>query len=221
MTAASAPLHQWVADRPGAEVRAALERLREAEDVVTIAVMPDVHLAREVCVGVALATASRLIPAAVGSDIGCGMAAIAFDGDADSCAAIVERGPQLLAALAKAVPIIRKAMEGLTDEDGWVSLGVIGQRLGNIAPDFDSRTYGSSKLSDAIRRTGAFELEMDDANHMRVRLKPAGGKSRAARPAETAETAEAPPADDAPKPKPKPRSRAKSKPRVKPAPAED
>lgn len=107
MTAASAPLHQWVADRPGAEVRAALERLREAEDVVTIAVMPDVHLAREVCVGVALATASRLIPAAVGSDIGCGMAAIAFDGDADSCAAIVERGPQLLAALAKAVPIIR------------------------------------------------------------------------------------------------------------------
>jgi len=105
-------------------------------------------------------------------------------------------------APSRAVPIIRKAMEGLTDEDGWVSLGVIGQRLGNIAPDFDSRTYGSSKLSDAIRRTGAFELEMDDANHMRVRLRPGNGKSR--KEADETETAEP---EAAPKPKAKPRAR--------------
>ena len=70
-----------------------------------------------------------------------------------------------------AVPIIRRAMEGMGDEDGWVSLGVIGQRLGNMAPDFDARTYGASKLSDVIRRSGAFDLEKGDSNHMRVRLK--------------------------------------------------
>ena len=105
-----APIHQWVAKRPGAEVRTALERLRRAEGVAAIAVMPDVHLASEVCVGVALATESRLLPAAVGSDIGCGMAALAFEAGSDtdpSLDAVRERGPQLLAAIAKVVPIIR------------------------------------------------------------------------------------------------------------------
>ncbi|MEO0681912.1 MAG: NYN domain-containing protein [Pseudomonadota bacterium] len=116
-------------------------------------------------------------------------------------------------APSRAVPIIRKAMEGLADEDGWVSLGVIGQRLGNIAPDFDSRTYGSSKLSDAIRRTGAFELEMDDANHMRVRLRPTNGKKK-----DEGEEAAAKPAPAAAKPKSRSRKPAAKK---TPAKAED
>ncbi|MEM6441445.1 MAG: NYN domain-containing protein [Pseudomonadota bacterium] len=123
-------------------------------------------------------------------------------------AVAASRGAARLEAPSKAVPIIRKAMEGLTDEDGWVSLGVIGQRLGNIAPDFDSRTYGSSKLSDAIRRSGAFELEMDDANHMRVRLKPVNGKSKTSRKAAEAEEE---PAAAAAKTEPKPRAKARSR----------
>ena len=36
-------------------------------------------------------------------------------------------------------------------EDGWVGLGVVGQRLANIASDFDPRTYGYRKLSDLVR----------------------------------------------------------------------
>lgn len=99
-----AAMHTWVATRPDADVRAALERLRHADDVVAIAVMPDVHLASEVCVGVALATTSRLLPAAVGSDIGCGMTAIAFDVEAERA---VEEAPRILAALSAAVPVIR------------------------------------------------------------------------------------------------------------------
>ena len=83
-------------------------------------------------------------------------------------AATAPRKPE---APSRAVPVIRKAMESMQDEDGWVSLGVIGQRVGNLAPDFDSRTYGSAKLSDLIRRAGAFEMEKDDANHVRVRLR--------------------------------------------------
>lgn len=103
----------------------------------------------------------------------------------------------------RAVPIIRRAMEGLTDEDGWVSLGVIGQRLGNLAPDFDARTYGSSKLSDLIRRSGAFALEKDEANHMRVRLKPGNGD------APKGKAAEKPAAKAAEKPAPKGGKKAK------------
>ncbi|HVI04400.1 MAG TPA: RtcB family protein [Enhygromyxa sp.] len=99
-----APLHQWVAEKPNAEVEQALARLRRAPDVVAIAVMPDVHLASEVCVGVAIATTSVLYPAAVGSDIGCGMAAIGFDLEAESA---VARGPQILAALGAKLPVLR------------------------------------------------------------------------------------------------------------------
>jgi hypothetical protein len=41
--------------------------------------MPDVHLSREVCTGTVLATRKQLYPQAVGSYIGCGMAAIRFN----------------------------------------------------------------------------------------------------------------------------------------------
>jgi uncharacterized LabA/DUF88 family protein len=100
----------------------------------------------------------------------------------------VKSAPAKPEAPSRAVPVIRQAMEGMQDEDGWVSLGVIGQRIGNLAPDFDARTYGSAKLSDLIRRSGAFVMEKDDANHVRVRLKKTqGGKGKPkAKKAETA-----------------------------------
>jgi len=121
-------------------------------------------------------------------------------------------------APSRAVPIIRRAMEGMGDEDGWVSLGVIGQRLGNMAPDFDSRTYGAGKLSDVIRRSGAFVMEKDEANHMRVRPKKgdgrgsANGNGEAEAPAEPAEE----PAETPEKAKAKPKSRARGRSRAKP-----
>jgi tRNA-splicing ligase RtcB len=99
-----APLHQWVAEQPNAEVEQALARLRLTPDVVAIAVMPDVHLASEVCVGVALATSCTLYPAAVGSDIGCGMAALGFDVEAERA---VAEGPAILAMLGARLPVIR------------------------------------------------------------------------------------------------------------------
>ncbi|WP_437194575.1 RtcB family protein [Planctomicrobium sp. SH527] len=57
--------------------------MREADDVQHVAVMPDVHLSKQVCVGIALATTELTYPAAVGSDIGCGMAAIAVEADSN------------------------------------------------------------------------------------------------------------------------------------------
>ena len=92
--------------------------------------------------------------------------------------------PRRPEAPSRAVPLIRKAMEGMTDEDGWVSLGVIGQRLGALAPDFDSRSYGSSKLSDLIRRAGPFDMKKDDANHVRVRFQANAPKRRGRKTAE-------------------------------------
>ena len=58
-------------------------------------------------------------------------------------------------------------------EDGWVGLGVVGQRLANIASDFDPRTYGFRKLSDLVRQTGAFEMDQPEGRAVRIRAKPA------------------------------------------------
>ena len=63
------------------EVVRSVERMRLAADVRHVAIMPDAHLAKDVCVGAVVATRTLIYPAAVGSDIGCGMAAVAIDSD--------------------------------------------------------------------------------------------------------------------------------------------
>src|ERR1700761_4972306 len=81
---ALAPMKSWLVAPMGDEVSNAIRRLRRAPDVQRVAVMPDVHLAEDVCVGVAVATTELLYPQAVGGDIGCGMLAIPFDVEAAS-----------------------------------------------------------------------------------------------------------------------------------------
>jgi NYN domain/OST-HTH/LOTUS domain len=82
--------------------------------------------------------------------------------------------PQEASALkspSAAVPLLRKAIAQLDDEDGWVHLGRIGHTLAALATDFDPRTYGHAKLSDLVRKTGAFEVKQT-AGGIRVRFKP-------------------------------------------------
>ena len=71
-----------------------------------------------------------------------------------------------------AVPLIRTAISQLEDEDGWVSLGGVGQRLAILATDFDPRTFGQAKLSSLVTKTGAFELRQVEGRHMQIRAKP-------------------------------------------------
>src|ERR1035441_3981821 len=76
------PLRSWLAAPLDRDVSEALERLRRAPDVQQIAVMPDVHLAAEVCIGVVIVTSHLIYPQAVGGDIGCGMLAVAVNAEA-------------------------------------------------------------------------------------------------------------------------------------------
>ena len=91
---------------------------------------------------------------------------------------------QLLQPADAATPIIKRAIAQMESEDGWVALGEVGKGLTNLAPDFDSRTYGSRKLSDLVRKTNAFEIDQPKGGTMRIRIKPAAGsppKTRTAR----------------------------------------
>ena len=78
----------------------------------------------------------------------------------------------------KAVPILRRVILQMDSEDGWVGLGGFGQHLSNLAPDFDARTYGYKKLSDLVRRAGAFDVEQADGG-LRIRLKNTQRKAQA------------------------------------------
>lgn len=61
--------------------------------------------------------------------------------------------------------------EQMDTEDGWVLLGAVGNRLANLASDFDPRTFGFRKLSDLVRQTNAFELDQPEGRALRIRAK--------------------------------------------------
>jgi tRNA-splicing ligase RtcB len=102
-----APIRTWLAAPMNHDVSEAIERLRRAPDVQQIAVMPDVHLAADVCVGVVVATSHLIYPQAVGGDIGCGMLAVGFDVEATALKD-PEMAGRVLAGLGRTVPDRRR-----------------------------------------------------------------------------------------------------------------
>ncbi|ARO33237.1 NYN domain-containing LabA-like protein (plasmid) [Rhizobium sp. NXC14] len=75
-----------------------------------------------------------------------------------------------------ATPIIKRAIAQMDSEDGWISLGVVGKQLANLASDFDPRTFGFKKLGDLVKKTNAFEVDHAEGRPFRIRLKPAPTK---------------------------------------------
>jgi tRNA-splicing ligase RtcB len=102
-----APVHAWLVAPLAQDVSLAIDRLRRAPDVQHVAVMPDVHLAADVCIGVVVATTGVIYPQAVGGDIGCGMLAVATDATASALGS-PDRAGRVLAGLGRAVPARRR-----------------------------------------------------------------------------------------------------------------
>jgi tRNA-splicing ligase RtcB len=88
-------------------VKQTIERIRRANDVAYVAVMPDVHLATDVCVGTVMATRRLIYPSAVGGDIGCGMLAMAFNASEELLRDASNAG-LLLRTLAERIPALRR-----------------------------------------------------------------------------------------------------------------
>lgn len=142
----TATVATWLPERPSPLLAAALERLARTEDVVRIAVMPDAHVSEDVCVGTVTATTHRLLPAAVGGDIGCGMAALRF-GAAAAALGHRDLAARVLSGLARLVPpVLRRAadapelpgellglplstpsLEAMKARDGRLSFGTLGR----------------------------------------------------------------------------------------------
>lgn len=144
-----APVRSWLATPMGQDVSEAVERLRHAPDVQHIAVMPDVHLAADVCIGVVLATGYCIYPQAVGGDIGCGMLAVACDVGAEALDD-PRTAARLLTGFRRAVPARRRSRRE-----------VIGQ-----PEELAAEELRDPKLETLCRREGALAFAtLGSGNH--------------------------------------------------------
>jgi tRNA-splicing ligase RtcB (3'-phosphate/5'-hydroxy nucleic acid ligase) len=189
----AAAISTWLIDPLSAEVRRATERLARAQDVCGIAVMPDVHLAGSVCIGTVVATRRLVYPQAIGADIGCGMAAIAFHAEADAVGAepvarsilgelrdavpvMRHRGlavsPSLPEALAER-PLSHPALRARTEHEGRVEFGTLGR--GNHFLEFQADDEGRLWLMvhSGSRAMGQYVTDW----HARNATKSGGGLS--------------------------------------------
>jgi hypothetical protein len=67
--------------------------------------------------------------------------------------------------------LLTRAVETSSQDDGWASLGQVGNYLSNTHASFDPRNYGFSKLSLLARAQPYLEVEQKDGRAPRVRLK--------------------------------------------------
>lgn len=70
-----------------------------------------------------------------------------------------------------AIPLLRRALNQLEDDQGWAPLSNLGSRLAIMAPDFDPRTFGFRKLSDLVRGTNKFDVEQAAGGPVRIRAR--------------------------------------------------
>ena len=98
----------------------ALEQLRKLSLMPFIhshvAAMPDAHLGRGSTIGSVIPTSGAIIPAAVGVDLGCGMAAVRLDMSSHD---LPENLRAIRRAIEKAVPHGRTAQGGRNDRGAW------------------------------------------------------------------------------------------------------
>lgn len=136
----------WLPEPLSDEVRRSIERLARLDNVARIALMPDVHLAENVCIGAVVASHSGLYPDAVGGDIGCGMATVQLDAHAG----VVNRrsAERILEALAKAVPTHRHRQKQA------------------LPPELAAAKLSTPALQKALERHGAVQLgTLGSGNH--------------------------------------------------------
>ncbi len=62
-----------------------------------------------------------------------------------------EKDGRIETAIPNPVPLLKNAFDLSVQEDGWAFLGMVGVRLRQLDPGFDSRTYGHKQLSQLIR----------------------------------------------------------------------
>lgn len=67
------------------------------------------------------------------------------------------------------VRLLRTAIEQASDDDGWANMGMVASYISNNNSSFSSINYGYKKISDLIRTTELFEIEMRNGTAMYIK----------------------------------------------------
>ena len=76
-------------------------------------------------------------------------------------------------------PILEAAIETASQDDGWASLGPVGNYLSKTHASFDPRNYGYPKLSSLARAQDYLEVEQKEGRPPQVRLRTPPAKKSA------------------------------------------
>jgi uncharacterized LabA/DUF88 family protein len=71
----------------------------------------------------------------------------------------IKQAPAVAAVDNNLIELIIESVNDLSEEDGWVFLGVLGNLILKKKPDFDSRNYGYKKLVDLIKNIPDIEVD--------------------------------------------------------------
>ena len=69
------------------------------------------------------------------------------------------------------VEILLKAVDTVSDDDGWAHLGAVGIAINKQVPEFDSRNYGYLKLGQLVKAVGVFEIKTPGSQSMYIKAK--------------------------------------------------
>lgn len=132
----------WTLTRPSRPVANRIRRVAALDDVQAIAVLPDVHLANDYCVGTTVATRNLILPHAIGGDIGCGMMTIALDTSANVLRSpiVAERIHDLIRQF---VPVLTKGKPRVPDQ---------------LPSHIDAQSLSAESLRKAANRNGRLQL---------------------------------------------------------------
>lgn len=82
---------------------------------------------------------------------------------AGKSAAVTKRSRKELRGDTELVRLLRTSVEQTSDDDGWAHLGKVGQYISNNS-SFSSVNYGYRKLSDLVKASELFEVEVRNDN---------------------------------------------------------
>jgi uncharacterized LabA/DUF88 family protein len=67
------------------------------------------------------------------------------------------------------VKILRTAVEQTAGDDGWANMGQVGSYISNNNSSFSSINYGYRKISDLIKATELFKIELRNGTAMYIK----------------------------------------------------
>jgi len=67
------------------------------------------------------------------------------------------------------VRLLRTAVEQAADDDGWANMGQVASYISNNNSSFSSINYGYRKISDLIKATELFSIELRNGTAMYIR----------------------------------------------------